>query len=301
MENALERTLALPVWMRDPQWRWKLALMPRANPMLSIVPLRRDDSLYLAARFFKSLCRRPGDHAYRRRTYPEMIVAYAIWAGASLTAIAGLGGAGRWRGLVESLLLTDLPYSSFSEAIGVDMPAGVVRLYHDVFFDVRSYIDSEPAVYANVLSAAEQQLSPAGISGTLERNCLLRLFSYTWGAEALLSYFFSRARGQNMAHSRWMRLLAGEVLTQQVVHDAISRRAFCLKECQDTFKMAQTYWQMPPQSIGSVEEEVRKRFLHDTVMLLSDTLSQADRMKAMRGISREQALEEAQSDGFIQL
>jgi hypothetical protein len=293
MEHALERTLSLPLWMRDPQWRWKLALVLRADPSKSIVSFRQDTSLHEAAAFFKSLCQAPDNHVYRRRRFPDMCVAYAMWAGASMTSLKGIQGTGRWRGIIESLILTGLPAGDFSAALGVPVSPRVVRLYHDVFFDVGSYLESSPAVHVNVLSAAEQKLDPQGSMGPMEQNCLLRLFAYTWGAEALVSYFFSRNRGQNMAHSRWLRQLAGDILTRDVVCEAIGQRGAYRKECIDTWKLAQAHWQMPAETLGSVEDEIRKRFLHETVQLLGDRLSRADEMRAMRDISRTEAVDAA--------
>lgn len=301
MESALERTLSLPLWMRDPQWRWKLALNLRADPSQSIVALRRDRALHEAASFYQSLCRDPQGWAYRRRRFPDMVQAYGIWAGAGLTSRDGVRAQGRWRGIIEAMLLTGMPFDQFSAALGVSLPAGVVRAYHDTFFDVSSYLSSEPAIYVNVLGAAEQELKPGGEIGQLERNCLLRLFAYTWGAEELLSYFFSRARGQNMAHSRWMRILAGELLTRDVVYRAIGQRGAYTKECIDTWKLAQANWQLPQETLGSVEDEIRKRFLHETVALLSDTLSRADEIKAHRDVTRAEAMEAASLSGFIKV
>lgn len=301
MESVLEKLLALPIWMRDPQWRWKVALILRADPTKKLNSLRYDESLYIAASFYQHLCKYPDNPAYRRRVYPDMVMAYAIWSGDVSLAYNDVNGSGKWRGILEALLLTDVPFQDFSAVLGVDIPANVVKLYHDVFFDVRSYIDSEPAIYVNVLSAADQELSPDGQIGQLERNCFLRLFAYTWGAEALISYFFSRARGQNMAHTRWVRMLAGDILTRNAVCTAINHRALYKKECRETFQLAQMYWQLPVESVGTVEDEIKKRFLHATVQFLSDRLSRADRIKATRELSREEALEEARKDGFIRI
>lgn len=287
--------------MRDPQWRWKLALALRADPSQSILSFRSDPALREAAEFYRSLCLRPDDHRYRREVHPAMTVAYAIWAGASLTSRSGLAGHGRWRGIIEALLLAGMPFGDFSAALGVDLPARVVRAYHDVFFDVNSYLDSEPAVHVNVLSAAEQELRPGEAIRSLERNCLLRLFAYTWGPEALLSFFFSRSRGQNLAHSRWLRMLAGDILTRDVVCEAIGQRGAYTDECVATWKLAQAHWQLPEDSMSSVEDELRSRFLHESVQLLGDTLSRADQLKAMRDMSREEALQEAARSGFIHI
>ncbi len=301
MDHDLERTLALPLWMRDPQWRWKLALLLRADTSASIIPFRSDSSLYEAAGFFRSLCRQPLEHAYRKRHYPEMILAYAIWNGVSMMApTRGGGGRGNWRGIIEAMILSGVEPADFSPALGVDLPADSVTLYRDVFFDVTSYLNSEPAIHVNVLGTSEQELHDRiGTHGNMEHNCLLKLFAYSWGPDALLSYFFSKSRGQNMAHTRWLRMLAGEILTRQTVRDALNSRSLYKKECLEIFKVALKNWEMPPESLSTVEDDIRRRFLHETVQLLSDTLSRADKFRAMDGMRRDEALKAATAVGFL--
>jgi len=233
MRQLLEKQPS-QVFMRAPQWRWNIALASKANPSDSLAPLRPDGSLYESASFYRHLCRQRDAYAYRRRTWPDMSLAYGLWAGASPRS--GLGddtsGAGGWRGLIDALLLAGLPFESFSNALRIDMPSDAVHLYHDNFFDVRSYLDSEPAVFVNVLGAGEQTL-PMGKN--VETNCMLRLFAYTWGPDAVLEYFFSRNKGVNRMHARWLKSLANEIITRQAIAVAMDKRNFYKEECREIY------------------------------------------------------------------
>ena len=51
---------------------------------------------------------------------------------------------------------------------------------------------------------------------------------------------------------------------------------------------------MPEEEIGSVEDEMRRRFLHETVTLLDHKLRNADKLKAEKELTRAQALAEVQ-------
>ena len=298
MLNALEKTLAVPSFMRAPQWRWNLTLHSRAQPFETPTQFRRDDSLYESAQFYRNQCMNKDGYAYRRRTYPEMLMAHNLYTDVSETSL--VTGGSRWRGLIDSLLLAGLGFDEFSSALGLDLPADAIRLYHDVFFDVRDYIHSEPAVYVNVLSVSDQDLG-IDVNGStvspkkaleLERNCVLRLFGYVWGPHALLEYFFSRARGQNRMHTQWVRASAVELLSQQALTSSMNRRNIYKEECVEIYKLAQKNWSIPAQEVSSVETEIRQRFLHQTVTLISDRLRTADRLRAERGLSREQAYAE---------
>lgn len=297
--HDLDRERALPAFLRDPQWRWKLALTLRANPTRNINEFRSDPQLHEAASFYRSMCVGPHNHNYRKARHPEMTIAYALWSGAQLSPVAGVYGRGGWRGIIEALLLTDVDPADFSTLLRVDIPADTIRLYTSNYFDVKPYLDSEPAVHINVLSAAEQNLSKHPAQP--EMNCMLRLFAYTWGADALLSHFYSRSAGQSLTHQRWMRVLAGEVLTRQVAMDALSRRNMYKEEYVNLFKVAQKNWEMPGTDVDAVEDEIKKRFLHETVTVLGDRLARADKLRASNELTRAQALEAATRDGFTSL
>ena len=291
MNDLLEKTLSTPVFMRSPHWRWALALAARANPFQTPSRLRSDGSLYEAAQYYQNLCLNKHAHATRRQTYPEMSMAHMLYTDAGMADTKGGPG---WRWLIDALLLAGLEFDNFASALAVDLPADAVKLYHDTFFDVQPYLNSEPAVYTNILSVSDQPLGPSSIASPPEpeKCCLLRLFGYVWGPHDLLEYFYSRSRGQNRMHSQWVRASAGEMLSQQALTVSMSRRDLFREECVDVFKMAQKNWAMPPQELGSVEAEIRKSFLHRTVNLLSDRLRAADKIRAERAITKERALAE---------
>ena len=292
MNDLLEKTITTPIYMRSPNWRWSLALSARADPFETPAKFRSDDSLHESAQFYRNLCFNRKAYASRSKAYPEMSLAYNLYEG---NGIAARGGAS-WRGLIDSLLLAGLEFDNFSAALGVEMPADAVKLYHDNFFDVRPYLSSEPAVYTNILSASDQPLASEapGSAPEQEKNCLLRLFGYVWGPHDLLEYFYSRSRGQNRMHSQWIRASAGEILSQQALQVSMNRRSLFKEECVEVYKLAQKNWAMPVQELGSIEAEIRKNFLHKTVTLLSDRLRAADKIRAERGVAREQALAEVE-------
>ena len=95
-------------------------------------------------------------------------------------------------------------------------------------------------------------------------------------------------------HSQWIRASAGEMLSQQALQVSMNRRNLFKEECVEVYKLAQKNWSMPVQELGSVEAEIRKNFLHKTVTLLSDRLRAADKIRAERGVAREQALAEVE-------
>ena len=292
MRQLLDKVTSSEVWMRSPQWRWNLALASRADPHESLAPLRVDDSLHEAATFYRNVCTQREAYAYRRRVYPEMSLAFSLWAGATPRSMlddeAGKGG---WRGLIDALLLAGLPYDQFASALGVHVPADAVRLYHDSFFDVSSYIDSSPAVFVNVLGASDQRLPE--LKG-MESNCTLRLFAFTWGPDHTLDYFFSRNKGSNKMHSRWLKSLANEIITRQAVAIAMDRRNLFREDCREVLELARKHWAMPEEEVASVEEEMRRKFLYETVTLLDNQLRKADVLRAEKEMTRAQALAEVQ-------
>jgi hypothetical protein len=291
MRQLLEKELVLEPWQRAPQWRWNIALASRAS-LDPVTPLKTDSSLYEAAGFYRHVCQQRNGFVYRKRVYPEMSMAFALWAGAhTRTPLDDQAGKSGWRGIIDALLLAGLPPDQFRTALRIDMPRDAIRLYHDMFFDVGSYLDSEPAVFINVLGASEQKLPEVS---KLESNCMLRLFAYTWGPDATLEYFFSRNKGVNKMHQRWLKMLANEIITRQAVSIAMDRRNFYREDCREILDMARKTWEMPEDEVSSVEEEMRKKFLHETVTLLDNQLRKADVLRAEKELTRAQALAEVQ-------
>lgn len=289
MLKLLEKTTATPVWMRAPQWRWNIALASRSSPLTPLGSLRSDCSLYEGATFYRHLCRQRQDYGYRRRVYPEMTMAYSIWAGANpLGALDDTCGRGGWRRVVEALLLAGLPFDSFRSALGVDLPADVVHLYHDAFFDVHEYLASAPAIWINVLGASDQTLPDMHHA---DSGMMMRLFAYTWGPDALLESFYSKRKGVNKMHDRWLKTLVNDIITRQAVGMAMDRRNFFKEDCREVFELARKHWQMPEQEVSSVEDEMRKKFLYETVTLLDDRLKRADVLRAEKELTAKEALE----------
>lgn len=283
MPEKLESYLSRPVWMRPTSWRWMSVLELRAGEGRPGFRVPVDASLHESALFYRHLCEQPERFSIRNRRFPEMSLAYQMFGEST--------GDSQWRGLLDSLLLTDMDPADFSGCLNLDIPADTVRLYHDCFFDVRSYLTSDPAIHINVLSAAEQDLSRRAMKN-MERNCMLRLFAYHWGADALLEYYFSRGTGQRRAQQRWFRSLAAELVTAQAAEIAMNRRSLQKEECIEVFKLAQSNWKLPEDTLASAEEEMRQKFLHDTVQILDRNLKQAEELRMHRDISREQALRE---------
>ena len=275
-----------------------MSLALRANPFVTEARYRSDDSLYEASRFYRSVCQNRTAYRYRRRAFPEMLLAYNLYTDAAPLLAPGRGfeaAAGvRWRNLLDALLLSGLEFDNFSSALGVDLPADAIRLYHDAYFDVREYITSEPAVYTNVLSVSDQPLGEGdeGAPKSLEQTCLVKVFGYVWGPHALLEHFFSRSRGQNRVHQQWVRAMATDLLNRQALAASIDVRNMYREESIELYKLAQKNWQIPQEEISDVESEIRRRFLHSTVTLLSDKLQRADKLRAEKELTRQQALQE---------
>jgi len=51
---------------------------------------------------------------------------------------------------------------------------------------------------------------------------------------------------------------------------------------------------MPEEEVSSVEEEMRRKFLHETVTLLDSQLRNLDQIRAERDLTREQAMAEVE-------
>ena len=297
MRALLDKEQALRPWQRAPQWRWNIALAGRAA-VDGLSALRIDDSLYEAASFYRHVCAQRNAFMYRNRVYPEMSLAFSVWAGAgarsSLEDGAGKGG---WRALIDALILAGLPFDQFASALKVDLPADAVKAYHDVFFDVGAYLESEPAVFINVLGTSDQLLTPEkkqSLSGNMDPGCMLRLFAYTWGPDRTLEYFFSRNKGVDKMHQRWLKTLTNDLITRQAVSVALDSRNIYKEECRGVLDLARQHWQMPEEEVGSVEDEMRRKFLHETVTLLDYRLRRADKLRAEKEMTRAQALAEVQ-------
>jgi hypothetical protein len=291
MRQFLEKVTSVPVWMRPPHWRWQTALASRANPHTTVAPLRSDNSLYEASTFYRHVCSQREAYSYRKRVFPEMNIAFSWYAGANpRNVIEDEAGTGGWRGVIDALLLAGLPFDDFGSALGVDIVTDSIRLYHDTFFDVSSYLDSEPAVFVNVLGISDQKMPK--LSST--DPSMLKLFAYTWGPDATLEYFFSKNKGSNKMHSRWLKQLANEIITRQAVTIAMDRRNLYKEECREVLELARKHWAMPEDEVSSVEEEMRRRFLHETVTLLDNQLRKADVVRAEKDVTRAQALAEVQ-------
>ena len=280
------------LYMRAPQWRWNLALASRASPQEPVALFRPDNSLYEATTFYRHLCFQRQAYAYRKRVFSEMNLAFSLWAGANpRTVIDDESGAGGWRAVIDSLLLAGLPFDQFAPALGVDLPRDSIKLYHDVFFDINSYLESAPAIFINVLGASEQKLPKIQ---NMESQTMLRLFAYTWGPDHMLEYFFSRNKGANKMHARWLKQLANDIITRQAVSIAMDRRNFYKEECREVLELARKHWVMPEEDVSSVEDEMKKKFLHEMLTLLDHQLRTADVLKAEKDMTRAQALAEVQ-------
>lgn len=154
----------LPDYLRVPFWRWLTVLHGRTDPGTPPTGALSDPLIMRASRFYKRVCEEgPGGMKRCQQYWPDIFEAYMLFGGGR--------GESVWRSVVEALLLTELEFDEIPAALELPtMSAAVVKTYHDLFFCIRPYMQSEAAIHTNILATSNIYLDPGQADALLTYN-----------------------------------------------------------------------------------------------------------------------------------
>lgn len=212
-----------------------------ADPSKPLTHVRHDEKLYNGAKFYRDRKRLiKCNPLLLKQRYPEYMQAYNIFYHSHY---------GGWRWYIEALLMAGCSNEEIRELLKINIPVEVLDIYRKVFFDVEPYLQSEAAVYANILSISRLNIKPK-----TDCDYTWKIFAYTWGAEPFLKCFANSSPSTNEPYARWFRDMAKANLTVSAFQYSADLKKSYNMETLEILRIAKDYWTISDGDMAKAEK-----------------------------------------------
>lgn len=232
-------------WMRPPAWRYFIVLECLADPTIKIDEVPKDPFLRKAVQYFR-LIKDNKNTDKINKTFPI----------AKADAIHKDNRYGGWRWVLESLLISGCSYAEIKEITGIDCQTAVLKVYEKIFFDLENY-PTDVAKITNIISQAQKDIDVSQV----DCNYTWKLFALTWGGEAFIQQFLTPKKDIDKQYQKWFRDLTKDKFVVKAFHMASGLRTNYANGLNDTFRLANEYWNLSENDTEKTNELVDKEFV----------------------------------------
>jgi hypothetical protein len=266
----VDSLLLKPEWLRAPSWRWSVIQSYLADPVKSNAPIQSDKFLTEAVQYYKDRKKFVKDPAKVKKAHPESSLAFELYSN---------NRPGGWRWYIEALMMTGTSIEDIQKALKVDCPVDALNIFRNVFFDITPYIESEIAVYANVLST-----SRVAAANPDNHDYTWKMFAYCWGADDFIKRFCFKAKEQSKEHREWFKMMAASNIALNSYHASSDLRLMYNNQAVEVLRLAQTYWSVDPDSTKTADSMVGNSVVSNVQKHIDLTLLDAEKkMSAVEG------------------
>ena len=252
--------LLLPTYMRQPNWRWNVALAYTAVPEYSDMHVMSDPYLYAGIRFFREF-RSTRNTMLLAKAYPDIFEAFLIYNNGNKPF--------GFRWFLEAYLMTDKTPQEISAEFNNRLQPQVIQSYAKLFFDVQDLLKDRIAVMATVLGSAM----------TMERGA--QDYDYTWkslayehGLDGMRDFIRFRSGNRLTPYLRaWFR----EIISDRYLFKAYALSADLRSDFFDQglaiYNAVQQNWKIQDEQAKTARkggDEAPKQFLAGIQMILEN-------------------------------
>jgi hypothetical protein len=221
-------TLLKPYSMREPAWRFNLALAFAVAPQLNESLGFEDRYLNHAIQFY----RRWSDKVSNKmasREYPSIFEATQIHLNSRPT--------GGYRWLLEAALMTSATDEEIADLFSFRYGADTIRAFRRIYFDIDPYRDKKACVVANVLST-----SLSNMRGSEDYDYTWKMMCYDNGWEGLLALIDYQAGSPfTKKFQKYFRDMSTSRISYNSYHISVLKQSH-RESAMRTIETAQTLW-----------------------------------------------------------
>lgn len=258
---AVHDLVEAPPGLKNPAWRFVVAMDFCADLNKCITPLQHDQILLEAARHYREskLCLLDK----KRKFNPIYEVKWAFKT-YSLSGPTGL----RWT--TEALILGNMPDDEIAK-VTASTP-GVIAAYRKIFFDVDFFLASKDMIYNCVLP-----LSHGAINIYNAWDYSWKAFATEFGAENFLKYRRHGMKELPRDAVDWIKhqqALKSLTMANHIMNDT---RIAYTEEAQAVLDTAQKYWKLLKEDLEDIpKSDAADSFFNRVIPMVQMTLQSAD-------------------------
>ena len=220
-----------------------------ADPSKSLKNIRKDRSLYEAAQFYRDRKKYINSPKYYAKKYPEITLAFDLFIN---------NRAHSWRWYLEALIISGLDNKEIKKTLNVDISIDVLEMYRKLFFDIGSYIDSDIAIFANILSTCRSKLTDCN-----NYDFTWKLYAFSKGPESFIKEFCSKSTEVSKSFKKWFKEQSEKNITVNAFHLTNDLRLTYNQSALDVLRIAKDFWVISSNDWQKGESLAKESFINE--------------------------------------
>ena len=269
-KSAVHELVEAPPGLKNPSWRFVVALDFTADLSKTLKPLLHDTYLTEACKHYRETKLQALDPAHKYTPDPDTKWAFKVY---SSTGSTGL----RWT--VEALIIGGMSDSDIAEVTG--LTASIVKTYKSIFFDVTPYMTSRDKIYTCVLPMSHGRLN------------IYNSWDYTWkvfatefGATEFLKYRRNALKELPPDALEWLKHQQAFKSMAMANHAMEDARIAYTEEAQAILCTAMGYWKLLKDDMEDIpKSDVADGFFNKVIPQVQLILSNAEIKSSRRHVT----------------
>lgn len=277
-KSAVHELVEAPPGLKNPSWRFVVALDFTADLSKTLKPLLHDTYLTEACKHYRETKLQAVDPSHKYTPDPDTKWAFKVY---SSTGSTGL----RWT--VEALIIGGMSDSDIAEVTG--LTPSIVKAYRNIFFDVTPYMTSRDKIYTCVLPMSHGRLN------------IYNSWDYTWkvfatefGATEFLKYRRNALKELPPDALEWLKHQQAFKSMSMANHAMEDARIAYTEEAQAILCTAMGYWKLLKDDMEDIpKSDVADVFFNRVIPQVQLILSNAEIKSSRRTVTIPELIQQA--------
>lgn len=275
---AVHELVEAPPGMRNPSWRFVVALDFTADLSKSLKPLSHDTYLSEACKHYRETKLQSIDPSHKYDPVYDIKWAFKVYTATGSTGL-------RWT--IEALILGGMDDEAIANVTG--LTNGIVKAFRNIFFDVAPYIGNRDKIYNCVLPMSHGKLN------------IYNSWDYTWkvfatefGAGEFMKFRRNAVKELPPDALEWLKHQQAFKAMSMGSHAMEDARIAYTEEAQAIICTAMGYWKLLKEDMEDIpKSDVADQFFNKVIPQVQLVLAGAQKKSARREVTIPELIKNA--------